>query len=540
MNLKGTHFIWFIFIFFMTSPHGLMGQTGKYTVSSMGDSINSPYDEQAPVLSEDGKTLYFTRGKHPDNTAGKKDPGDIWISRKDSDGQWGIPVNAGQPLNNREYNAVIGIDGNAVYLIGHYLPDNKRPRSQGISVSHFNNGKWSFPKPVDIPYFSNISDHQSACLSYDGHIMVHAIQSYNTRGAEDLYVSFRKTDGSWTDVKNLGPAVNTAYQEKTPYLAADNRTLIFSSNGFGGEGSMDLFMTKRMDDSWKNWSKPVNIGNVINTPGRELYYYVIPGANEAIFCSTQNSDGYGDIKYYRLLPEDVIEPVEETILSKDTAIQEAVSNQNKFVMRGKVFNAQNNEPVNASISVFKNAGNPLATYDSKTETGVYQFEVSSGGEYLIRVGARGFMNVEQKISLNDSSGQLVLKNYYLEPLEVGKVFKLNNVLFHRATATLIDSSYTELDNVYRMMVDNPGISIELSGHTDNQGSARKNLELSQARVDTVKKYLVEKGIAPDRITGKGYGGTKPVASNRTEETRRLNRRVEFKVIRNRSIINEEE
>jgi outer membrane protein OmpA-like peptidoglycan-associated protein len=123
-----------------------------------------------------------------------------------------------------------------------------------------------------------------------------------------------------------------------------------------------------------------------------------------------------------------------------------------------------------------------------------------------------------------------LKNYYLEPLEVGKTFKLNNVLFHRATANMVDSTYAELDNVVRMMMDNPEIHIELSGHTDNQGSARKNLELSQARVEVVKKYLVDKGISGDRIKGKGYGGSMPIASNRTEETRRLNRRVEFEVI----------
>lgn len=140
------------------------------------------------------------------------------------------------------------------------------------------------------------------------------------------------------------------------------------------------------------------------------------------------------------------------------------------------------------------------------------------------------MNVEEKIQMSDSGQSLILKNYYLEPLEVGKTFKLNNVLFNRATANLVDSAFVELDNVYRMMTENPDIYIELSGHTDNQGSARKNLELSQARVGVVKEYLVSKGIQPDRIKGTGYGGSRPIASNRSEETRRLNRRVEFQVI----------
>jgi outer membrane protein OmpA-like peptidoglycan-associated protein len=144
------------------------------------------------------------------------------------------------------------------------------------------------------------------------------------------------------------------------------------------------------------------------------------------------------------------------------------------------------------------------------------------------------MNVEESVVSAEYDQNLVLKNYYLEPLEVGKIFKLNNVLFHRATAKLIDSSYVELDVIYRMMEDNPEIMIELSGHTDNVGNARKNVALSQERVDVVKNYLVEKGIDEGRIRGTGYGGAQPIASNKSEETRRLNRRVEFKIIQNQS------
>ena len=180
----------------------------------------------------------------------------------------------------------------------------------------------------------------------------------------------------------------------------------------------------------------------------------------------------------------------------------------------------------------------VGAVDTEPETGEYQIEISSDENFLVRVGAKGFMNVEELINLSDYDQNLILKNYYLEPLEVGKVFKLNNVLFHRATADLIDSSYVELDNVYRMMFDNPGVSIELSGHTDNVGNARKNVDLSQERVEVVKQYLVDKGIQSDRITGKGYGGSKPIASNRTEETRRLNRRVEFKIIEGDTLLQE--
>jgi OmpA-OmpF porin, OOP family len=448
----------------------------------------------------------------------------------DEQGKWSTPENAGEPLNNSQYNALLGIDGNLFYLAGHYIPGDKRPKTRGISVAYESNGKWSFPEPLDIPYYGNISDHQSGILSYDGNLMIHSMESYEGRGAEDLYVNFKKADGSWTEVKNLGSVINTQYQEKTPFLAADNKTLIFSSNGHGGQGSMDLFLSVRLDDTWRNWSEPVNLGPVINTNGRELYYFVLPGSDEAVFCSTINSDGYGDIKYYKLKPEEVIAPLEETIIAEDTALQEFVAEKDAVVMQGKVFDAENNEPLAAGISVFLSNESPVAEISTDGQTGEYQIEFSSKNTFIIRVGARGYMNVEETIRWDEPEQSLVLKNYYLEPLEVGKVFKLNNVLFNRATATMVDSAYVELDIVYRMMMDNPGIYIELSGHTDNQGNARKNVELSQARVDVVKEYLVSKGIQADRITGKGYGGTIPLASNRTEDTRRLNRRVEFKVI----------
>jgi len=524
--------IFLVLIFFISCIEFSNSQVEKYQVVALGQNINTPYDEQAPVLSPDGARLYFTRAKHPSNQGGTKDPGDIWIAEKDSAGNWSVPFNPGLDFNYRQYNAVIGFadNGNTLYLAGHYLPGNKRAKTKGISVSYFNNGKWTFPQPVDIAYYSNYSDHQSGCLSYDGNIMLHSMETYGTRGAEDLYVSFRKTDGTWTDVKNLGSEINTQYQEKTPFLSADNKTLIFSSNGMGGYGSMDLFITKRLDDSWDNWSKPVNLGQPINTNGREMFYFVVPGSDEVIFCSTQNSDGYGDIKYYKLLPEDVIVPVEETIIAEDEAVQESIKERDALVLQGKVFSAETNEPLTANIKVLNLENVEMVSKDTEAGSGEFMIEIDSEQDFLVRVDAKGFMNIEENVTLSDFEQSLILKNYYLEPLEVGKVFKLNNVLFHRATANLVDSAFIELDIVSRMMADNPEISIELSGHTDNVGNAKKNVILSQERVDVVKQYLVEQGIDENRIEGKGYGGSQPIASNRAEETRRLNRRVEFKII----------
>ena len=529
--MKFNTFLCLMAFFFMSGM--AFGQGRQYEVRSLSDQVNSPYDEQAPMFSPDGNTLYFTRAKHPENVGGRKDEGDIWIAQKTDSLTWSQPVKADTKLNNSQYNSVIGIsdDGNTLYLAGHYEGDNKRSKTQGLSMSEKRDGVWSFPVPLDIPYFSNRSDHQSGCLSHNGSIIIHAIESYNGRGAEDLYVSFRKTDGSWTDALNLGSTINTAFQEKTPYLAPDNKTLMFSSNGYGGEGSMDLFISTRLDDTWKNWSQPVNLGAPLNTPGRELYYLMIPGTDQAIFCSTQNSDGYGDIKIYRVLPEEIIKPIEEAIVDKDTVLQEVIEIEKKLVVQGKIFDADNNLPLIADVILYNNQGNEIQAIQSDGSDGSFQFELDPLPGFQLRMAAKGYMNIEDNLSVNDSSENLVLLNYFLEPLVEGKVFKLNNVLFHRGTDLLLDSSYVELNNVVRMMKDNPDIEIELSGHTDNQGNARKNVILSQERVEKVKEYLVSKGIGENRITGKGYGGDRPIASNRMEETRRLNRRVEFTVIK---------
>ena len=501
---------------------------------SVGTNINSAYDEQDPVLSTDGTRIYFTRSKDPQNYGGSRDQGDIWYSEKDSAGNWTTAKNAGPVWNNREYNAIIGFfnDGNAVYLDGHYDPTGAKPVTRGISVSYRTGNKWSFPEPAEIKYFKQNSEHQNASLSADGQVMVFSLESYASRGAEDIYVCFRRHDGTWTDIQNLGSVVNTAYEEMTPYISPDNKTLIFASNGHGGEGSFDLFITQRLDDTWKNWSEPENLGTQVNSNGRELYYFPDIKNQLVYFCSTLNSDGYGDIKYIKMAPEDSIfeKPVAQTQPEPDTTIN-FKPDTSMYVISGKVLSSSTNKPVSGEINLFLPNNAPIGTVKTDLETGSYSLEILSDKQFQLKVNAKGYMNIEESLSTADFTGKHLTRDYYLEPLEAGRVFRLNNVLFQQSTANLLDSSYAELNLVYEMMKGNPDIGIELSGHTDNVGDPHKNLVLSQERVNVVKKYLISKGIDPSRISGKGYGGMYPIASNAVEATRRLNRRVEFKVIR---------
>jgi len=485
--------------------------------------INSKHDELSPVLYPDGQELYFTRAYDSANVGGKKDKGDIYISRLEGN-IWSPPRNAGKALNNRFYNAVVGFspDGKIMFLHHRYPIDEKPPKTQGLSYSIRSGEKWTYPKPVEVKYFRNNSDYQSGSISADGQILLLAIDSYSSRGLEDIYVSF--WDGSrFSAPKNLGSTINTKGQEMTPTLAPDNRTLFFSSNGHGGKGGRDLFKSERLDSTWTKWSDPVNISD-INTDGVELSFIISPDMKWSVYTSTLNSDGYGDLNFYHLPQDSVFE-----IAEVDTASYELVNEKSEELAKpeklftGRVYNDKTRDFVDYSITVRSKEFSDSLTISSDDR--VFKFYVPDSLQRLfVDVKGKGFMPITETILLDNTRTERI---YYLKPLEVGLKINLDKIYFERGLANLIDSSYIQLDKVVEVMKDNPSMEIELTGHTDNQGDADKNLDLSQERVETVKDYLVKNGIGEDRITGKGYGGSRPIASNASEETRRLNRRVEF-------------
>ncbi|MFZ6010511.1 MAG: OmpA family protein [Bacteroidota bacterium] len=495
---------------------------------------NSLYDEQNPVMSPDGKTLFFTIGNHPQNIGSKKDPGDIWFSRLVGD-QWTAPVHGGALLNDRAYNAVAGFsaDGTQLFLHGHYDPTGVTARTQGISVSRNTGNGWTRPENITIPYFLNKSRIVGGFVSADNRLFVFSAETYGTHGVEDIYVSFNNGT-SWTEPKNLGNTINTQFQELCPSLSNDGKTLYFSSNGRKGLGSFDVYTATRLDDSWLNWSAPVSMGININSEGRELFYRVCPSTDVAIFTSTKNSDGYGDIKFYKR--EDAINEPQDIVaqqqLTPDTAVKIIPVNReplnDKLVkVYGKVTNSKTGEPVAATVSF---AGPALNTQTTSNGAG-FSVAIPSTAEYVIKIEAHGFVSTLEKLDIHTYEMQELEMNFRLQPVEVGTTVNLRNVLFVQTKTEILPESYPELDLVVSFLKENPNVKIELAGHTDNRGVHADNVKLSQQRVNKVKAYLVSKGIDPKRIAGKGYGGTKPIASNDTEESRRMNRRVEFTIKR---------
>ncbi|MBX2894227.1 MAG: OmpA family protein [Cyclobacteriaceae bacterium] len=510
-----TSFIFLVLLFSINTAHAQF------------NLVNSGSDEQCPVISADGKTLYLTIANHAQNVGGVKDPGDIWISVWMGT-EWSAPVHGGLVLNNRGYNGVAGISksGNELFLFNHYAKSGELPTTQGISVSIRNNTGWTAPKNITIPYFRNKSEHISGQWHEDMQVFVFAAESYNTLGAEDLYVSFY-LEGRWSEPTHLGNLVNTPLQEMSPSLSADGKFLFFASNGRrGGSGSFDIYMSERLDDTWKNWSIPVNMGPNVNTDGRELYFRKFENLNQAIFTSTNNSDGYGDIRLYQeKLPE--VQRV-DTLLKITEAKREYKDAIKRVKLSGRVTNSKSGRGIPARL-IFRSDSTYIAEASSNGE---YSLTIPSTRIYTIEVENKGYINLAERLDIHTFELASLEMNFKLQPIEVGASVNLKSVLFELGTTELLEESYAELNVVVDFLNNNPKVEIELEGHTDNRGDRVKNVLLSQQRVEKIKAYLVSQGISSKRIRGKGFGGSRPIATNDSEEARKLNRRVEFRIIRN--------
>jgi outer membrane protein OmpA-like peptidoglycan-associated protein len=492
--------------------------------------LNSASDEQNPILTPDGKELYFTVGHHPQNASGMRDLGDIWFSQL-QDGKWSLPAIAKGLINNGGYNAVLGFsaDGNEMYLYGHYSANGSLAGSQGISVSQRSASGWSQPRNEEVLYFRNNSIATGGYITPDKKVFIFSADSRMSHGNEDLYVSFYDNE-KWTEPKNLSATINSKFQELTPWLSDDKKVLFFSTNAQGSHGSFDVYSAERLDETWTNWTTPQNLGSAVNSPGKELYYHSYP--SKIFLTSTHNSDGYGDIIEFPSNQKiDIVSPVAQqtpvhTTEPDTTPVTLPPTVETGFVIHGKVFNAVSNTGIPAEI-IFRSV-TPVKVISEIN--GEYKVSLDPQANYTVRVEAKGFIGSFEKLNIPGQDVHEVEVNFKLQPVSVGAGMNLKSVLFRQSTPILLQESYDELEMVYDFLTINPNVEIELAGHTDNGGKAKLNLKLSHDRVIRVKNYLVEKGIDARRIRGVGYGETMPIASNKTESGRRLNRRVEFKII----------
>ncbi|MEQ8532466.1 MAG: OmpA family protein [Imperialibacter sp.] len=528
----------FLFCSVLVNAQNLTIYDGQETV---GNNINSPSFEENPVMHPSGTKLFFTRVQHPTNVGGKGDKGDIWMSEQSASGDWLPAQNIGAPLNSDGLNAIIGFTdgGNLMYLSTDYK-DKDGILRKAVATSRRNGSSWTAPERLNVKYFNNKSSHQSGWITADGTVLLLSIEAPGGYGTEDLYVCFRESDGSYSSPRNLGFMINTAFQENTPFLAEDYKTLIFASNGIAGQGGRDLFYSERLDDSWRNWSEPVSLGNKVNTVGTELSFSFRPGADFAYLTSTQNSEGYSDIKRVKIKSDIVaqrLDTIPQTPLigavvkpSVDPELVPTVTAPTVATTQvsGIVRDAKTLGTLSADIAVTGQTSDYNTNYQSGSD-GTFSFALENGHSYALTVSSKGYL--EEQLVAETFDGKEINETVLLQPLSVGNTVTLSHVLFEQSTANMIKGSEADLERVRKMMEDNPEVEILISGHTDNQGPIKPNIELSESRVQTVIDYLVSKGVDKSRLTGQGFGPTKPIASNASEDTRKLNRRVEFTVVK---------
>lgn len=505
-------------------------------LENLGKSVNTEYNEISPIISPDGKTIYFSRVSHPQNTHGPKGSQDIWYSELKSD-KWTPARRLPPPLNKEDYNSLYSItpDGNTLLIKGAYK--NGTYETRGFSTSKKTARGWSAPNKLDIPGYTKLSKGQFDCgyLSNDGKTLVMSFSEKKNSKVDDLYVSFKQKDGSWSKPLNLGAEINTGdFTETTPFLAPDGVTLYFSSDRKGGQGSNDIYYSKRIDKSWKRWSRPVNLGPAINTDGYDAYYTISALGDFAYMVSFKDTEGKGDIVRYNLQPKP--SPADS---AAEAPVAVVPPSDPVVMISGKVIDSKTGKPVEATI-IYEDlaTGEEVGTATTNPTTGEYKLVLPYGQKYSWRAVAPNFIAEGENIDLTDSTSngnkgfkEIANKSLKLIPIEEGQIVRLNNIFFATGKATLRDESFGELNRIAISMEENKTLSIELGGHTDNTGSAEFNIDLSQKRADAVREYLIGKGIEPDRIASKGYGETKPVAKNDTPEGQQQNRRVEFKILK---------
>lgn len=493
----------------------LSKNNSNFTPINLGTNINSIYPELAPIISYDGNLLFFNRNLHPDNYGDSKSY-DIWYSEKDSiTGEFLTAKNMGRPLNNEGANFVVSImPGNNEIILGNvYNQDGKM--SKGLSNSFTNGIIWSFPDEIKINDFINKSYKGAVnyCISSSGKKMIISLEDENTIGKNDLYVSFLQKDGVWSKPKNLGKDINTASSEETPFLASDGKTLYFSTGGRPGYGQNDLFVSKRLDESWEKWSEPINLGQNINSNLWDGYYTIPASGDYAYFVSNNNSFGNEDIFKIKLEEDTKPEPV--------------------ILITGRVINSKDSSSLSSKIKYEDlDTGEEIGVARSNPLTGEYKIILPAGKNYGFLAETNGFIAINENLNLKNVTEFKELKSdLTLVPIEVGQKVRLNNIFFDFKSFELLPQSFNELNRVVELLIANPDLKIEIQGHTDNVGSIERNKLLSENRALSVYNYLLNKNVPKSKIHSVGFGKDKPIVPNDTEENRAKNRRVEFMIIK---------
>ncbi|MFI5164374.1 MAG: OmpA family protein, partial [Bacteroidia bacterium] len=428
-------------------------------------------------------------------------------------GKWTAAKNMGSPINTSRHDASVALsaDGQKLFI---YRDDEARG-SGNIYECIQKGAQWTNPEKMSSSINSKYHE-SSASITADGNTLYFTSNKPGGFGEHDIYkVEWDKTTKQWGTAENLGPVINTQYDEYGAFIHPDGKTLYFSSEGHNTMGGYDIFKSV-LDKKTKKWSTPENIGYPINTPDDDIDY-VVSASGKHAYYSSFGAEGFGEKDIYR---------ISSTKKEKKQAVTKVT------ILKGTITDAVTKQLLEAEIEIVDNHTNQIiSTFKSNSATGKYLVTLPSGGNYGIAVKKDGYLFHSENFDIVDTAAyNEVVKDIAMNNLSVGNKIVLNNIFFDFDKATLRPESASELERLKKLLTDMPTMKIEISGHTDSKGADDYNLKLSQSRAQSVVDYLIKAGINKTRLAAKGYGKTKPIATNDTEEGRQLNRRTEFEIL----------
>lgn len=487
---------------------------------NMGSNINSKNSEYFPGITADGEFFIYTR-----RIDGQMPQEDFFISKLQEDGSWGPSYNLGPPVNTPENEGSVSISTDGQFIFFAACNRTKKHTLQGkeglgnpmdiypgcdLYFSRLEGDKWSIPRHLGITVNSREWE-STPSLSFDGMTLYFASTRPGGYGGSDIWKTQWMGNGFGEPI-NLGPKINTAGNEQTPFIHPDNQTLYFSSNGRPGMGGFDFYYSRTNDSG--NWQDPVNLGYPINTSGDEKGLLVNRTGTLAYFSSDDRPEGMGgvDIYQFELYPE-----ARPQVLSYVKAI---------------VVDDATGEPLTATAELLSlENGKSVLKTTTNAKTGSFLIVLKANSDYALNVSKEGYLFHSENFALKQSGeSDPFLIEVRLKKLKVDEHVVLNNVFFDVDKYDLKPESKVEMDKLLAFLEANPKLRIEIGGHTDNTGNPQDNQTLSENRAKSVYNYLVSQGIDPKRLTYKGYGATKPIAPNDSEEGRKKNRRTEYRIL----------
>lgn len=486
-------------------------------IDNLGENINTEYPDFGPVISADNRMLFFTSrrpggiGDITDETGYNME--DIYYSEREFEGEWQPAKNIGEPINTESHDATIGLapDGKSLFV---YRSISRKDGNIFIAKQN-DDGTWS--ETTELGDAINTKNHESAAtLSFDEKTLFFVSDKPGGLGGHDIYMStWDEEKKDWGEAVNVGPTINTKFEEKGVFFHPDNKTLYFSSEGHNTMGGLDIFKTE-YDAETGEWTKPVNIGAPINTPDDDVYF-VVSGNERYAYYSSFRGEGFGEKDIYQIT---FLGPKKDPLLASadliDNNLSEKSSNVDAFeqdniiLISGKVTDGTTNEPLAANLTVINAKTNEKVSDIITNEDGTYLVAVKAGEFYAITTTKEQYTIASTTVNTTkDDAGKELTENFKLFTPVPGDEFVLRNIYFDFDKYNLRYKSVEELDRLVKIMKEHPSLVIELGGHTDRRGSDEYNQLLSQKRAEIAKKYLVEHGVDANRIKTKGYGETKP-------------------------------